>query len=240
MIDAVLFDWGGTLDDGAWNDELALRANRAALAAIGRDEIDAEDVNRWLEINEGLFRLESTDEVDLAEISRGCLRALGCRVTDEELERYMHAWQQVVTAETTLHPDTLRLLDELRARGLAIGLISNAFTPGRFLRPALERSGLGARIDVAVFSSDHGKRKPHATVFEAALEELGAAPERAVFVGDRLATDVAGAKAVGMTTVQATWFLAEEPSEGQKADYAASAPLDVLDIIDRCLDATHS
>jgi putative hydrolase of the HAD superfamily len=239
VIEAILFDWGGTLDDGAWSDELALRANRAALEAIGRGEIDALDVNRWLEINEGLFRLESNDEVDLAEISRACLRALGCRVTDEELDTYMHAWQQVVTAETTLHPETLRLLDALRARGLRIGLISNAFTPGRFLRPALEQSGLGARIDAAVFSSDHGKRKPHPTIFEAALAELGAEPGRAVFVGDRLATDIAGAKAVGMTTVQATWFLAEEPAEGQEPDYVASQPLEVLDIIDRCLAATR-
>lgn len=240
MIEAVLFDWGGTLDDGAWSDELALRANRAGLEAIGRSEVDAEDVNRWLEINEGLFRLESTDEVDLAEIIRVCLRALGCRLTDDELERYMHAWQRVAGGEATLHPDSLRLLAELRSRGLRLGLVSNAFTPGRFLIPQLEERGIAAEVDVAVFSSDHGKRKPHAAIFEAALAELDTSPERAVFVGDRLEKDIAGAKAVGMTTVQATWFLAEEPAKGEEADYVASEPMEVLDIIDRCLAATRS
>jgi HAD superfamily hydrolase (TIGR01662 family) len=239
VIEAVLFDWGGTLDDGAWSDELALRASRAALDEIGREDIDPQDVNRWLEINESLFRLDSSDEVDLAEITRACLRALGCRLTDDELERYMHAWQRTVAREATLHPDSLRLLAELRGRGLRIGLISNTFTPGRFLQPQLEESGIGAAVDVFVFSADHGKRKPDPSIFQAALAELGAAPEQAIFVGDRLDKDILGAKTVGMVTIQATWFLAEEPGE-VAADYVAAEPLEILDIVDRCQGATRS
>jgi len=64
VIEAVLFDWGGTLVDGAWSDEIALRATRAALEAIGRNEIDPVDVNRWFEINESVFRLDSTEELE--------------------------------------------------------------------------------------------------------------------------------------------------------------------------------
>ena len=239
MIEAVFFDWGGTLDDGAWSDEIALRANEAALAAIDCEAVDAGDVNRWLEVNESLFRLGSTDEVDLAEISRACLGALGCRVTDDELERYMHAWQGVVSAEATLHPDSLRLLSELHGRGLRLGLISNTFTPGRFLLPCLEESGLAELIDVFVFSSDHGKRKPDVSIFAAALSGLDVAPERAVFVGDRVDKDIAGAKAAGMMTVQATWFLHEESGDVEP-DYVVREPLEILDIIDRCLAATRS
>ncbi len=240
MIEAVLFDWGGTLDDGAWSDEIALRANQAALEAIGRSEIDALDVNRWLEINEDLFRLDSTDEVDMSEISRACLGALGCRVSDDELETYMHAWQHVVGREATLHPDALRLLGALRSRGLRLGLISNTFSPGRFLLPQLEESGLAGAIDVVVFSSDHGKRKPHPAIFAAALEELGVSPERALFVGDRLEKDVAGARGAGMIAVQATWFLDEERADGEEPDYVAREPLEILDILDRCQSAIRS
>jgi putative hydrolase of the HAD superfamily len=239
VIEAAVFDWGGTLDDGAWSDELALRANRAALKEIGRNDIDPENVNRWLEANEDAFRLDSTDEVDLSEISRDCLCALGCSLSDEELEAYMLAWQGVVSAEATLHPDSLELLDELRGRGLRIGLISNTFTPGRFMLPALDANGLGKSIDAIVFSSDHGKRKPHPSIFRDALDRLGVRPERALFVGDRLEKDIAGAREVGMATVQATWFLAEEPGE-IAADYVAREPLEILDIVDRCQSATPS
>ena len=239
MIEAAVFDWGGTLDDGAWSDEIALDANRAALEAIGRTDIDAQAVNDALEAAEDAFQLESTDEVDLSVITRDCLAGIGCALTDDELEAYMHAWQRVVSEAATLHPDSLRLLDELRDRSLRIVLISNTFTPGRFLVPALEASGIGSRIDVFVFSSDHGKRKPDPSIFRHALDRLGVQPERAFFVGDRLDKDIAGAHEAGMTTVQATWFLAEE-SRDVAADYVAREPLDVLEIVDRCLSATPS
>ena len=46
-----------------------------------------------------------------------------------------------------------------------------------------------------------GYRKPHASLFLRALEELGVAPHEALFVGDRLVDDVGGAQGVGMHAV---------------------------------------
>jgi len=43
--------------------------------------------------------------------------------------------------------------------------------------------------------------KPHAPIFEMALERLGCRPLDAVMVGDSLTTDVAGGRAAGMKTV---------------------------------------
>jgi glycerol-1-phosphatase len=43
--------------------------------------------------------------------------------------------------------------------------------------------------------------KPHAPIFEMALERLGCRPSEAVMVGDGLTTDVAGGRAAGMRTV---------------------------------------
>ena len=54
-----------------------------------------------------------------------------------------------------------------------------------------------------IFSSEVGKRKPHPAIFERALPALRVAPERAIFVDDRLHEDVRGAAELGMTTVQA-------------------------------------
>lgn len=240
MIEAVLFDWGGTLDDGRWSDELALRANEAALARIGRGDVGAANVSRWFQANQEMFRLESTDEVDLAEITEACLRELGCEPSADELEAYMEAWQRSVARESHLHPDALELLRQLRERGLRLGLVSNTFAPGRFLSPRLDECGLGPAVDVVVLSSEHGKRKPDPTIFHVALDGLGVAPEQAVFVGDRLAADIAGAHDVGMTTVQATWFRNEEQGDRVRPDYVAREPLEILEIIDRCLAATPS
>ena len=43
--------------------------------------------------------------------------------------------------------------------------------------------------------------KPHAPIFEMALERLGCRPPEAAMVGDSLTTDIAGGRAAGMATV---------------------------------------
>jgi putative hydrolase of the HAD superfamily len=113
------------------------------------------------------------------------------------------------------------------------GLVSNAFDPGWLLQRDLERMGLGERLDVAVFSSEVGKRKPHPAIFAAALDALGVEPERALFVGDRLYEDVRGAAEVGMTTVQALWFRVDDHPDGAEPDHQAFTQLDVLNIARR-------
>jgi len=92
---------------------------------------------------------------------------------------------------------------------------------------------LRSRPDFAVFSSEVGFRKPDPRIFERALEALGVAPENALFVGDRLYEDVRGAGELGMTTVQALWFRADEHPDGAEPDHQAFTQLDVLNIARR-------
>jgi putative hydrolase of the HAD superfamily len=93
--------------------------------------------------------------------------------------------------------------------------------------------GLAERIDFAVFSSEVGKRKPHPAIFERALNALGVEAVDSVFVGDRLYEDVRGAGELGMTTVQALWFRADEHPEGGEPDFQAFTQMDVLNVVDR-------
>jgi FMN phosphatase YigB (HAD superfamily) len=93
--------------------------------------------------------------------------------------------------------------------------------------------GLAERLDFAVFSSEVGKRKPHPAIFERALDALGVAAADSVFVGDRLYEDVRGAGELGMTTVQALWFRADEHPEGGEPDFQAFTQMDVLNVVDR-------
>ena len=95
--------------------------------------------------------------------------------------------------------------------------------------------GLGERLDVAVFSSEVGRRKPDESIFRAALRALEVEPEEALFVGDRRYEDVRGAKELGMTTVLAIWFRADEDERGIDPDYEAFTPMDVLNIVRRLL-----
>jgi putative hydrolase of the HAD superfamily len=96
----------------------------------------------------------------------------------------------------TLYEDALPVLDDLRGRGLRLGLVSNG---QRDLEEFAVHHGLD--VDVAVGSRAHGRTKPHASIFEAALEILAVAAADAAMVGDSPADDVAGARALGMRAI---------------------------------------
>src|SRR5439155_1098184 len=54
-----------------------------------------------------------------------------------------------------------------------------------------------------------------------------------VDVGDRLYEDVRGSAELGMTTVQALWFRADEHPEGGEPDFQAFTQMDVLNVVGR-------
>ena len=86
-------------------------------------------------------------------------------------------------------------LEELRARGLVLGLVSNTMrTPGAVLRQIFDRVGLLAPFRVLTFSDECGIRKPDPEIFFLTLRQLGVAPEEAVHVGDDPVLDVEGAR----------------------------------------------
>src|SRR5918911_3014 len=101
------------------------------------------------------------------------------------------AWEHAHNFD--IYEDVLPTLDALRGHGLRLGLVSNT---GRDLPRFVEHHGLVG--DPAVGSGAYGKTKPHPTIFRYALEQLGAAAEEAVMVGDSLDDDIEGARAVGM------------------------------------------
>jgi putative hydrolase of the HAD superfamily len=65
----------------------------------------------------------------------------------------------------------------------------------------LRDEGLLEFFPVRIYSSSVRYRKPHPRIFEMALSEVGVAANRALFIGDLLATDIAGAKRAGMRTI---------------------------------------
>jgi putative hydrolase of the HAD superfamily len=238
MVDAVLFDWGDTLFHFAYDESLLEAGWEAGLAVLERDDLPGhgETAARFRESYLPLLWIPgSVDEVEYPEMVRELLGGFGVELSDEELNCFLAAEHAAWEPARQVGDQTHALLDSLRDRGLRVGLVSNAFDPGWLLREDLARMGIAERLDVAVFSSEVGKRKPHPAIFEAALEPLGVEPKRALFVGDRLYEDVRGPKELGMTTVQALWFRADEDERGLEPDYEAFTPLDVLNVVRRLI-----
>jgi HAD superfamily hydrolase (TIGR01509 family) len=226
VLRAVLFDWNNTLARFEWDDDLLAEGHRAGLAAIGRD--GAEELTRR-------FReVELAPGSDYRETLRSLLGALLGGATDADLDRFVDAefaaWEPARALASTTHA----LLEALRRRGLKLAVVANAWPePARLLRGELERLGVAERIDAAVFSDEAGARKPDPVIFQRVLSELGTAAEEALHVGDRLLEDVGGAAALGMRTVQALWFSADDAEGAPEPDFQAFTQMDVLNIVDR-------
>lgn len=90
------------------------------------------------------------------------------------------------------------VLSDLRTRGVALAICSNWDWD---LHEAVESAGLTGAVDVVVSSAWVGARKPHPRIYTHTLEQLGIAPEDALFVGDTWACDVDGPRAAGMHTM---------------------------------------
>jgi putative hydrolase of the HAD superfamily len=238
MLRAVLFDWGDTLMQFDFDPELVEAGHRAGIDALGRDGgLDTEEMTAYFrEHYLPLFWVPGTlEEIEYPGLVRELLGHFGLEVSDDELGRFLEAEHAAWQPSRVLGATTHALLESLRSRGLKLGLVSNAFDPGWLLHHDLEQMGIAKRIDFAVFSSELGKRKPHPAIFERALDALGVRPEEAMFVGDRLYEDVLGSNDVGMTSVQAVWFRADENAEGGEPDHQAFTQMDVLNIADRLL-----
>lgn len=233
-VDAVMFDWGDTLIayDSVVTDEFAAARTRAGLAAVRRDRVpDAVAIGDWFRgRGRELFAVESEDEIDYLAMLAACFSDLGCELADDDVRLY--AEEALWEGEMTVGADVHELLDELRARSLKLAIVSNTALPAWLLDPVFARQGLSERVDAVVLSSEVGKRKPHPAVFERALAELGVGPSRALFVGDRRDRDVLGAGRLGMRTVLARWFRDDVDPDGAEPDFEATAPLDVLAVVD--------
>jgi putative hydrolase of the HAD superfamily len=200
-LEAVIFDWGGTLSHYAtvemqdlWllaarhlapKRELELAAQLAAIEQLFWER-SAADHRAWT----------------LTELLGAAREAIGADVTEAVLEeagtRYLDAWTPHIRHEE----DAGEVLHALRERGLRVGLLSNTHWPRAFHERFLERDGLAELIDARLYTSEMTHTKPHAEAFGAALAALGVSdPSRALFVGDRPYDDVYGAQQAGLRGV---------------------------------------
>jgi putative hydrolase of the HAD superfamily len=92
-------------------------------------------------------------------------------------------------------------LDMLAAAGVPMAVLSNASFSADVIRHDLAKHGLAEHLAFVMVTADYVVRKPNALVLDVAAARLGVAPGDIWVVGDRLDTDIAGARAAGMPAV---------------------------------------
>src|ERR1700690_1056317 len=213
--ETLLFDFGGTLDaDGIpWMERfheyyraegLTMSVEAFAPFFYPADDQLVGTISREADLSATVAELIANLEAgldrekagDVARARRAAVRFLGAAATNFLRNR--------------------PLLERLSQR-YRLGIVSNFYGN---LEAVCEGAGLAPLFGVLVDSQRVGAEKPDPAIFRAALEPLGAVPERTLFIGDSLRRDREGARRLGMDFI---WIA---PAEAQQAETrSGTAPL---------------
>ncbi len=231
-VEAVIFDWGGTLTP--WHD-IDLVEQWSAYAVIYAPT-DPELAQRLAEAELILWRRQQASRgADGTGSLEHIFESVGIDTTStlhgEALAAYLEGWDPHTLADMQARPT----MEALHDRGIRVGVLSNTMWPRWHHEAVFSRDGLAHLIDGAVYSSEIPYAKPHAAAFRAALDAVAATPSMTVFVGDRPWDDVHGAQEVGMRAV-----LMPHSNLGDQAvdievepDAVITGLLELVDVIDR-------
>jgi len=196
-VEAVVFDWGGTLTP--WHT-IDLREQWLRYAEVYDPDHADELSGRILSAEDDAWRAgrEHQRSATLDQI----FGSVGVDVAEERHQRALEAYHRFWEPHTVTDPDVPELLTGLRERGIKVGVLSNTLWTREHHEAVFARDGVIDLIDGAVYSSEIPWTKPHPEAFQSALEVIGVTdPSTAVFVGDRPFDDIHGAKQVGMRAV---------------------------------------
>ena len=229
QVDAVIFDWGGTLTP--WHEVDLERQWQVFARAVHGEEHRARELALELQRAEGAAWSRARDthssaalDQILADAGLGGVEHLAARAAYEKF------WEPHTFTDPQVEP----LWTALRHSGIRVGVLSNTIWSSAYHRAIFERDGVAHLIDADVYSSEIAWTKPHPEAFRAAAAAVGVPPERCVYVGDRLFEDVHGPQQVGM---RAVWIphsvipMAQRVEVDATPDATAQELLDVLAIV---------
>lgn len=206
VVEAVIFDWGGTLTPwhtvdlrAQWRTTYAAHTHPGddAAAESLTDALLAAEAHVW-----GLGRNEHQHRsARLADVLQHAATASGLDRASLHTCAVSAAYEEFWEPHTRTDAQVLPLWSWLREQGLAVGVLSNTIWSRDYHRAIFARDGVLHLIDGDVYSSEIDVVKPHADAFLAAAEAVGVAPQHCVYVGDRLYEDIHGPQQVGMRTI---------------------------------------
>lgn len=204
-IQAVFFDMGGTIETFNYTHALRLDATAVIQQRLYLAGIDLRlgDEQLLAVITKGLERYKSWSVQTLDELHP--LRVWSEYIfpeMDVELDRLAPIAEELsFLVETrfycrTMRPEIPAVLEAIRQMGLKIGLISNVNSRGQ-VPTNLKEYGIFHYFDPLVLSSEFGRRKPDPAIFHYAARLAGTPASHCVYVGDRVARDIVGARRAG-------------------------------------------
>jgi putative hydrolase of the HAD superfamily len=232
-VKGVLFDLDSTLAESrpAMDRALVVTAKRMVEVAGRPGDVDLA-VSRLREIDREMHARRVYDRREWLRRLAGELWP-DVRLSERLLEEMTEGYWRIVADGQRLFPDALEALESLRRMGFRLGMVTDTDGTPRVKRWRLERLGiLGMFEAVVVGGEDTPGVKPDPEPFLLAASELGLKPSACLMVGDRVETDVVGAKAAGMAAV----LVRRRDEDPDGADLVVESLAELVEILSQSAD----
>jgi putative hydrolase of the HAD superfamily len=196
-LDDTLIDHTGATSD-CWRAICDERAS--ALGADGAQlHAAVMEIRTWFWADLERNRIGRANPIDASrQIVSLAFERLGVGGEDH-VEAMAVAYQERRRDLVSIFPETVEVVEALRARGHQLAMITNGATATQ--REKIERFDLARHFDYLLVEGEFGIGKPDARVYQHVLGVLGVEPGTAVMIGDDLERDVAGPQRLGIMGV---------------------------------------
>jgi putative hydrolase of the HAD superfamily len=243
MLKAVIFDLGGTLLHYESAEADIIELNNRGFAALYRHlsangQLALPEVTFLTAITsramtEWRAALASLRGASVETPLKATLADVGVSLNDDEWQAARRAFFAPIRQAVAPRKMARYTLQALKERGMALALLSNTFWAADIHDADLARFGLLDLLPTRLYSCDTGRLKPHPEAFQVALTALGVEPNEAVYVGDRLKTDVEPARKVGLWGVLIKVSFRDERSENMMPDATISELPELINLLER-------
>ncbi len=193
-IKGVAFDYGRVISYDQPKDTME---KLAAIAGIDAAALESLVWNNRSEFDRGT--------VSGKEYYRNLLRTAGVELKDALLQKML---ELDVNSWSRVNPDTVKLMEDLKAAGIKIAILSNM--PHDFLSMKFNDLDVFTLPDVFVFSCNTGWIKPEKEIYDILIEECALEADELVFFDD-IQKNIDGALASGIRA-----FLWTDADQGRR------------------------
>lgn len=207
-IQHIYFDLDHTLWDfdknSALTFEIILRQENVAIDL-------AEFLEVYIPINSNYWEMYRNDKISKESLRTGRLKdsfeQLKLKVTPQIIDNLSVKYLEFLPQYNHLLEDTIEILEYLKPK-YQLHIITNGFE--EIQNDKLRNSNISEYFKTITTSEEAGVKKPHAKIFELALEKAKAIPENSLMIGDNFEADILGAKNVGMKFLYFDYYQKKE------------------------------
>lgn len=238
----VSIDFWDTLVDAAKGGKKRRKIRHEALCEISEGyvqefpsaEIDAATKEASEEFNRIWFNQQRTPKAE--ELINKILINLGIPATKMEMDYLVKVFEEsLLEGQPEILDGAKETIESLTGKYRVTLISDTMYSPGRVIRSFLQNNDLLDHFDSFLFSDEAGFSKPNPKAFHKMLKDTGCDAELSYHVGDRLNTDIAGAKKVGMQAILFTGISmkgkATDPKEIAEPDYRCSSWQEVHELL---------